>query len=216
MHTEKETSYTITNTYSTLNTLTTKTKNVWFVCHGLGFLSRYFIPYFDQLNPDENYIIAPQAQAKQYLKGQFKHVGASWLTKENTAMEIENVLNYMDSVYQAEQIPDHVNFIVLGFSQGVSVATRWIAKRKIPCNTLFLYAGKIPREFTAEDFKQIATTKLIVGDKDEYVTPEILEQEELYAKELFDNRLSITVFDGKHEMKRAIINDLISKNINEL
>lgn len=210
MHTEKEASYHTTNTYSTLNKLTSKTKNVWFVCHGLGFLSRYFIPYFDQLNSDENYIIAPQAQAKQYLKGQFKHVGASWLTKENTAMEIENVLNYLDSVYETEQIPNDVNFIVLGFSQGVSVATRWIAKRNIPCNSLFLYAGKIPREFTAEDFKQIETVKIIVGNQDEYVTNEVLEHEKVYASELFGDRLTINTFDGKHEMRRTIINNLIS------
>lgn len=210
MHTEKETSYKIANTYSTLNNLTSKTKNVWFVCHGLGFLSRYFIQYFDQLHPDENYIIAPQAQAKQYLKGQFKHVGASWLTKENTSMEIENVLNYMDSVYNAEQIPSNVNFIVLGFSQGVSVATRWIAKRKIPCNTLFLYAGKIPREFTPEKFEHITNVKLIVGNQDEYVTNDVLELEKVYANELFGNKLTINTFDGKHEMKRGIINSLIS------
>ena len=65
---EKEIAYQITNTYSTMNTLTKNTKNVWFACHGIGFLSRYFIKYFDTLNPEENYIIAPQASSKYYLK----------------------------------------------------------------------------------------------------------------------------------------------------
>ena len=64
---EKQVSYNTTNTYSTLNTLTDKTKNVWFVCHGIGYLSRYFLKYFDELNSDENYIIAPQAHSKYYL-----------------------------------------------------------------------------------------------------------------------------------------------------
>ena len=88
MYSEKEVSYTTTNTYSPLTKLTSKTKNIWFVCHGLGFLSRYFIQYFNELNPEENYIIAPQAQSKHYLKNQYKHVGASWLTKEKTQKEI--------------------------------------------------------------------------------------------------------------------------------
>jgi len=208
MNSEKEVSYTITNSYSTLNELTSKTKNIWFVCHGLGFLSRYFIQYFNELNTDENYIIAPQAQSKHYLKNQYKHVGASWLTKEKTQKEIPNVLNYLDSVYQAEQIPSNLNLIVFGFSQGVSIVTRWIAKRNIKCNTLVLYAGKVPREFSKNDFKHIPTVKFIIGDKDEYITPKILESEKEYSHILFEKRIEYITFDGTHEMKRNLINKL--------
>jgi len=209
MSTEKEVSYTITNSYSTLNKLTSKTKNIWFVCHGLGFLSRYFIQYFNELNPEENYIIAPQAQAKQYLSGQFKHVGASWLTKEKTQENIPNVLNYLDSVYQAENIPSAPNLIILGFSQGVSVATRWIAQRNIKCDTLVLYAGKVPREFSEDDFKHIQSIKFIIGNKDEYVTSGVLENEKEYSDELFKKRIEYITFNGTHEMKRDLINGLV-------
>ena len=59
--TEKEISYTTTNSYSTLNHYSNLTKNVWFVCHGMHYLSRYFLKYFKDLNKEENYIIAPQA-----------------------------------------------------------------------------------------------------------------------------------------------------------
>lgn len=209
MHSEKEVSYTITNSYSTLNELTSKTKNVWFVCHGLGFLSRYFIQYFNELNPEENYIIAPQAQSKHYLKNQYKHVGSTWLTKEKTQDEIPNVLNYLDSVYDAEQIPSSLNLIILGFSQGVSIATRWIAQRNIKCDTLVLYAGKVPREFLLEDFKHIPSVKFIIGDKDEYVTPGVLENEKVYSDSLFENRIEYITFNGTHEMKRKLINILV-------
>ena len=209
MHSEKEVSYTINNSYSTLNQLTSKTKNVWFVCHGLGFLSRYFIQYFNELNSEENYIIAPQAQAKHYLKNQYKHVGATWLTKEKTQENIPNVLNYLDSVYQEENIPNNLNFIILGFSQGVSVATRWIAQRNIKCDTLVLYAGKVPREFSEDDFKHIPNIKFIIGDKDEYVTPGILENEKEYSDSLFRERIEYITFDGTHEVKKELINGLV-------
>jgi len=118
--TEKEISYQTTNSYSTLNTLTQHTKNVWFVCHGMGYLSRYFIKYFEALDADENYIIAPQAQSKYYIPPKFKHVGSSWLTKENTIQETENVMRNFDAVLDAENIPSNVNLIVIGYSQGVS------------------------------------------------------------------------------------------------
>ena len=95
---EKKVSYQTTNTYETLNTLTDKTKNVWIVLHGIGYLSKYFISYFNELNADENYIIAPQAPSKYYLKSNYKYVGANWLTKENRILETENVLQYLDAV----------------------------------------------------------------------------------------------------------------------
>ena len=206
---EKEISYSTTNTYSTLNNLSETTENVWIVIHGLGFLSRYFINYFNTLDASKNYIIAPQAPAKQYLNGKFKHVGASWLTKENTAMEIDNVLSYLNNVYQAEQIPAHLNLIILGFSQGVSIATRWIAKHQIKCNTLALYAGKVPREFKATQFEQLKEVKLIVGTKDTYVTKEVLKEEQEYCNTIFGSKLSFISFDGSHEVKQEVINSLV-------
>jgi len=74
---EKQVSYQIKNSYSTLNNYTEKTKNVWVVFHGIGYLSRYFLKYFKHLDPEENYIIAPQAQSKYYLNNKYRHVGAS-------------------------------------------------------------------------------------------------------------------------------------------
>ncbi len=135
---EKQILYKTTNTYSTLNTLGKNTKNVWIVFHGIGFLSKYFIKYFNGLPKDENYIIAPQAPSKYYLNKDFKHVGASWLTKENRVMETKNVLSYMDNLYALEKTPHHCQLIILGFSQGVSIATRWVAKSKISFDQLIL------------------------------------------------------------------------------
>ena len=56
MTAEKKVSYTTTNTYDTLNTFSPKTKNVWLVFHGMGYLSRYFIHHFAQLDAAKNFI----------------------------------------------------------------------------------------------------------------------------------------------------------------
>ena len=149
---EKEISYQISNTYSTLNSLTKTTKNVWFVCHGMSYLSRYFLKYFKELNPKENYVIAPQAQSKFYIQSSFKHVGASWLTRENTIKETENVMRYFDAVFEAENISKNKNLIIVGYSQGVSVSMRYIAKRKLNCSQLVLMSGGIPKELKKTDF----------------------------------------------------------------
>jgi len=212
---EKQVSYTTTNSYSTRNELTDKTKNIWICCHGLGYLSRYFIHYFAQLNKEENYIIAPQAPAKYYQKSDFKHVGASWLTKEDTQQETINVLNYLDAVMATEEIPNDKRFILLGYSQGVSIAMRWMASRKLMVDSLVIHSGGIPKELTAEDFAFIEKTqvKLVYGTKDEYLNDERIEKETARAEELFGKeRLEIIPFEGKHEVSRELIKKIAISN----
>ena len=211
--TTKEVTYVNTNSYVTLNTLNSKTKNVWVVFHGIGYLSRYFLKYFDELNADENYIIAPQAPSKYYLTNTYRHVGASWLTKEDTVQETENVIHYIDAVLKAEAIPDHCKLIVFGFSQGVSIATRWVAKNKVMCDKLILYAGGLPKELTPKGFAHLTTNKrevtVIIGTKDIYLTPDVLQEEEEKARRLFKGIAKEIRFKGGHEVKKEIINSLV-------
>ncbi len=207
MSIEKELSYQITNTYSVLNHFTEKTKTVWLVCHGIGYLSRYFLRHFYHLNTEENYVIAPQAQSKYYLNNQYKHVGASWLTKERTEAEIENVLTYLDGVYTAENLKNAPRLIILGYSQGVSVVTRWIASRKINCEELIMHSGKVPAELTTDNFDFLKNTNFtfIYGTEDEYLKKGIIEVEEKRLKELFPNNFEIKRYNGGHEVNTEII-----------
>ncbi|MBO0323401.1 esterase [Muricauda sp. CAU 1633] len=206
---EKTVIYTTQNTYLTQNPITQKTKNVWLVFHGIGYLSRFFVKYFEGLNPDENHIIVPQAPSKYYLKNEYKYVGASWLTKENTPMEIDNVLNYVDAVFDAEEIPLDLNLILFGFSQGVSIATRWLVHRKVQVKALILYAGGIPNEVKKEDFEfmdfDTTAIKIIYGDSDEYLTSERLQVEKVKIDSLFHGKAEIIIFKGGHEVKPELI-----------
>lgn len=210
---EKTVTYSTENTYLTQNELTSKTKNVWLIFHGIGYLSRYFVKYFEGLDTEENYLIVPQAPSKYYLKNEYKYVGASWLTKENTAIEVKNVLNYIDAVLEAEHIPEHVNLILFGFSQGVSVATRWLAGKKFRCKLVVLYAGGIPNELTASDFNFLDFTatqiKIIYGDQDEFLTPERLKGEKVKIDSLFQGHAKIITFKGGHDVKPEIIEKLL-------
>ncbi len=208
--TEKEISYKTTNSYSTLNTLTQRTKNVWFVCHGMGYLSRYFLRYFKDLNAEDNYFIAPQAQSKYYIPPKFKHVGSSWLTKENTIAETENVMRYFDAILDAENIPDNVNLIVVGYSQGVSVAMRYVARQQLQCSQLVLMSGGIPKELTTEDFAYLNTkVTLIYGTQDEYMNEERMQHEKQRVHELFGNDVTIIPFEGTHIVNVKLLSGLV-------
>ncbi|WP_142785811.1 alpha/beta hydrolase [Changchengzhania lutea] len=208
--TEKEISYQITNSYSTLNTLTHTTKYVWVVCHGLGYLSRYFLKYFTDLDADENYIIAPQAASKYYMGRNFKHVGACWLTKENTLADTKNIINYIDEILKTEQLPNHVKTIMLGYSQGVSIAARYVARRKRSCWKLVFLSGGLPKELTAENFHFFEGEAIFAyGNNDDYLNKERIEIEKKHALELFGDRLEMLSFEGKHEVKKHIINSIV-------
>ncbi|MGK0428285.1 MAG: putative esterase [Ulvibacter sp.] len=211
MSIENQVSYNHTNTYNTLNEYTSKTKNVWMVFHGMGYLSRYFIKYFSQLDATENFIVAPQAPSKYYQSSNFKHVGASWLTKENTLIETENVLTYIDQVFKTEKISEVSNLIVLGYSQGVSIATRWLASRKINCEHLVLHSGGIPKELTKEDFKYMPTNTIVTflyGTNDKYINEARINEEELKGNNLFGERLNIQIFEGVHEVNKEFLLEL--------
>ncbi|MFD2518486.1 alpha/beta hydrolase [Salinimicrobium flavum] len=207
MMNEKQVSYKSVNSYSTLNERTDKTENVWVVFHGIGYLSRYFLKYFRHLNQEKNYIIAPQAPSKYYLNGKYEHVGASWATRENTEQDIQNVLAYLDEIYEKEGLKNAKNLILFGYSQGVSIVTRWIARRKIPCSKLILNSGRLPNELKPEDFTFLQGTEIsfVYGTEDPFVNKEFLESEEKRIWELFPTNLKFIPFDGGHEVNMGVI-----------
>lgn len=210
---EKTVFYTATNSYSTLNDIGPKTEYVWIILHGLGQLSRYFLKHFEELDKEIHYLIAPQAPSKYYLNNQYRRVGSSWLTKEETERETLNVMNYLNEVFAQENLTDDYKLIVFGFSQGVSIATRWVARYQIKCHKLVLYAGGLPNELRPEDFQFLVANEtrvnLIVGNEDAFISPERLDHEYKKACELFGQSVQQTIFEGGHELKKEIINTLV-------
>lgn len=213
MEAEKHTvSYTSVNSYVSLNRLSPDTKYVWIAFHGMGHLSRYFLKYFEGLDPKSHYLLAPQAPSKYYLDAQFKHVGASWLTREDTAREMDNILSYLDALMAGVSFPPEAQRIIFGYSQGVSIALRWVVKRTVRCDHLILYAGGIPEELLPSEvahLREQTRIRILVGDRDEYISPERWEKEKEKIKNLFEGKAEVDVFEGKHEIKKEIINTLL-------
>jgi predicted esterase len=204
--------------YFTLGEFSEKTKRVWFVCHGYGQLAEYFIRNFEVIDDGTNFIVAPEALSRFYLEGFSGRVGASWMTKEERDSEIADNVQYLNELYFTilkDQDIEKLNIHVLGFSQGVPAACRWVADGEVKFDKLILWAGIFPPDmnndfqFTADHLLKDKQTYIIYGNKDPFLKEEHFKEIENFGKIKPD--LKVIIFEGKHELKGEILKEISGK-----
>jgi predicted esterase len=167
--------------YVTLGDPTGTPREVWFVCHGYGQLAERFLRHFTSLDDGHRLIVAPEALSRFYVdapaRGSHVHapVGASWMTREDRLSEIDDYIRYLDALYA------HVMralrgasplVVVLGFSQGVATACRWLARGRSRADRLVLWGGLVPHDLDLDgDGAALRRLELLLvsGDGDEFV-----------------------------------------------
>lgn len=116
---------------------------VWLLFHGYAQnINEFFEPF--QAYNHYNFIV-PEGLSRFYQKGIMGIVGASWMTKEYRDFEIDDQLNFLNSIYDKYDLVNKT-LNIFAFSQGAAVAARWIEKEKIKVNRLVFWSGKIPDE----------------------------------------------------------------------
>jgi predicted esterase len=204
----------INTKYHTLNELTDKTLQVWFLLHGYGQLAEFFIKKFNMIDNETNYLIAPQGLNKFYLEGFGGRVGANWMTKEDRLNEIANYVTYLNHVYQ-DELRDidlqKVKINILAFSQGCATASRWVAYSKIKCDRLILWAGEIPQDVVEDEVFKTTPLTLIFGTEDELITYEMKQTffERIYSVNLHPQVIN---YKGKHEIDSEVFRTLIAQS----
>ena len=119
-------------------------------------------------------------------------------------------MQYFDAIFEAERLPGRIKLMVLGYSQGVSVALRYLVKRQLKCHKLIIHSGGIPKELTSQNFAYLdAQVTLTYGINDEYLDKQRIKEEIERLSELFGERLNVIPFDGKHEANVSIINEMV-------
>jgi len=205
--------------YYTLGDLNSSTSKIWFVLHGYGQLSKFFISKFNILANAGVHVVAPEGLSKFYLEDITtrantgnNRVGATWMTRENRLTDIENYLTYLSSVYKYE-VPEnfHGEITLLGFSQGAATATRWAIEGNLPFDQLILWGGILPPDMNFEKAHEVLKHKKVIevfGKKDPFLTDERLAE-----VTTLNNRLNIQPeiieFEGGHEMNEFVLERLI-------
>lgn len=155
-------------------------REVWFVCHGYAQMAARFIRHFEPVAGAHRLIVAPEALSRFYVErpGQsHAHVpvGASWMTREDRLSEIDDYVEYLDALYAAvfQEVPRAgATVLVLGFSQGVATAMRWLSRGSLHAERLVLWGGLPPADLdyaaAAPVLRELELT-FVVGDRDEHV-----------------------------------------------
>ena len=125
------------------------TRQLWFVCHGYGQLAGRFLRHFEPLDDGSRVIIAPEGLSRFYLSESpaERRVGASWMTREDRLVEIEDYVRYLDAVHdhvRGGMRSEPVSVHAIGFSQGAATVSRWAALGKTHVDRLVLWGGEFP------------------------------------------------------------------------
>lgn len=209
---EKNISFQFKARYEQIGSITKETRAIWFVLHGYGQLAQYFIRKFSLLAETGVCVIAPEGLSRFYLENiqdgnrKSDRVGATWMTKENRLMDIDNYIEYLTSIYKHEVVAD-IPVTILGFSQGSATATRWALSGKVNFERLILWSGLFPPDMdfkTGGDLLRQKDVWLVYGNKDPF-----LSDARFAEMEMLREKLGIDVkkmeFDGAHDIHQPTL-----------
>lgn len=209
---ENHITYTTKSRYYTLGE-PSDGKTLLLVLHGYGYLAKYFINKFNQLDLDKYVVVCPEAPHRFYQNGTNGRVGASWMTKEDRTTDIENYIEYLSTlVTHLKSQNDYSDSILLGFSQGGATASRFMAFSKHDFDKFILWATVFPPDMSPSYFDQFSASKnyFVFGDNDQFYTQEKIEEHFNDLKKL-NLPFQMINFEGKHDIHQDsllhILND---------
>jgi len=201
--------------YQQLGEINQATKELWFVLHGYGQLSGYFIRHFTPFERDDRCIVAPEALSRFYLAGDGGRVGATWMTKEDRLNEMADYISYLNTLYNylTSSITHSQSIAVklLGFSQGVSTVMRWALRGNVAVDRVILWAGSIPPEIDlSSERDRINAMKpiFVVGTEDQFISEEQRNQAAEHFKRHGIN-CPLMTFEGKHVLHAPTLQKLL-------
>lgn len=194
--------------YHTLGQPGRQIRHLWYVLHGYGQLSAYFIRHFEAIVDAETLVVAPEGLSLFYLPPGWNRVGATWMTKEKRQTEIDDYIAFLDHVHASiqAQVPDDVTITVCGFSQGATTAWRWIRGGAITPQHLINWAGQLPEDKPENASFRLPATHFyqVASSEDKYVNADDATKMQQHMRHLGQS-LRTYHFDGNHRMDEATL-----------
>lgn len=195
--------------YFQLGELTVQTKKVVFALHGYAQQAKEFIAELESLQDFETVIIAPEGLNRFYAKGFGGKPVAAWMTSEDREHEILDYINYLNALYDQLIPPSYTGrIVVLGFSQGVATASRWIHHSLHRFTDFIICSGDIAVELRNPLSEKICALRCcyISGNDDPFLTKE----NKLIVNALMTAlNAQIYIFEGGHQLHIPSIENVL-------
>ncbi|HEV8613785.1 MAG TPA: hypothetical protein VGQ73_09740 [Gemmatimonadales bacterium] len=183
---------------------------VWFLLHGYGMLAASFLRWFELAARPGRLLVAPEALSRAYFEEHgIRRVGASWMTKEDREVEIEDYVRYLDVLEEQVRLGSagRPRIEVHAFSQGTATACRWVAFGHARVDRLVLWAGGVPPDLPLDRYGAALTEAgltIAVGTRDNYISQADVDREQ--ARLAAAGLLPIVHrFDGGHRVDPALL-----------
>jgi predicted esterase len=185
--------------------------------HGYGQLAESFIRRFQSFvdNFPEYLVVAPEGLSRFYVQGFSGKVGASWMTKEGREAEIKDQALYLDLVAaHFQSLYPEAKLHVLGFSQGVATAWRWVANgRTQNFASLVLWAGEAPKEFPTSLISRLQSIPFVHVHalQDAFIPPHAATHQFSALQSYFPHIESIA-YEGGHDIDNTTLTQIYKRD----
>lgn len=185
-------------------------EEVWFLLHGYSMLASVFLKWFLPAARPGRLLVAPEALSRAYFEeGGGRRVGASWMTREDREVEIEDYVRYLDLLAHRilAAVPESPRVQVHAFSQGTATACRWVSFGGLRTERLVLWGGGVPPDLPLDRYGPTLTRSglvLAIGNRDKYISQADVDREQarLAAAGLTP---MVHRFDGGHRVDPALL-----------
>ena len=185
-------------------------KHILFVIHGYAQLAEEFIQEFNALKEESILVIAPEAISKFYNRD--RKAVANWMTSHERLDEINDYVLFLNAVRE-KIIQDYgvLPFSVLGFSQGVSTALRWVCSSALQPISFYACSGSIPPELDKQDFVSLSNSLIYYyyGNRDRLLLPENARNQ-IETLKSFKLVIKEREYEGRHEVSLETQQDIIA------
>lgn len=201
--------------YASLGNPGQHVRQIWFVTHGYGQLSKTFIRRFIPICDEQTLVIAPEGLSRFYWGGFDGPIVASWMTREDRLDEIADFTNMLDQLY-ALYVPlchPDAEINLLGFSQGTATQVRWIMRSFPKFHRLMLWSGQLPEDLDYQPHLDYFADKELFyayGDADPLITPKRLAFMEGVINGSGLNFTKVP-FTGEHKVDKTALSEWWAK-----
>ncbi len=180
---------------------------------------RRFLP----IATGERLLVAPDALSRFYVSsGQGRHgaesvVGATWMTRDDRDVEIRDYVRYLDAL--ADEVRAELNApareCVVGFSQGVATASRWVTYGRMKPERLILWGDFTPPDLDwaqAAPAFAAADVLLVRGSADRALSSQLAQEEKVRMDEAGVS-VRMVEYDGGHEIDETTLVRLAAEKV---